>query len=181
MPFSPHSLPITEAYISHLALTDVDGKNYTFNQAIHPATGPNGVNVSCSPLRLDAPGSFLVEQDHSGRRFHLMAGWTDGPHIDLELNDTRGKINEGADGWIRTGPGSADTTYYTSRPNMGAVGSLGGVGGGNLVVEGSMWMDHELWKSAEQLPFKGHGGMAGWDWFGINLHDGTAIELSPLR
>ena len=73
-------------------------------------------------------------------------------------------------GWIDFGP--AGSSYYHSRPRMAAQGQLE-VGGDVLEVEGSAWFDHQ-WGD-----FISVGG--GWDWFAVNLDDGTDLTVSVVR
>ncbi len=75
------------------------------------------------------------------------------------------------DGWIDFGP--AGGSYYYSRTRMDASGSIS-VDGRSLSVEGIAWFDHQ-WGD-----FIAVGG-GGWDWFAINLGDGTDLTLSLVR
>ena len=77
----------------------------------------------------------------------------------------------GDDGWIDFGP--AGGSYYYSRTAMTATGTLT-VDGQALSVDGSAWFDHQ-WGD-----FISVGG-GGWDWFAVNLDDGTDLTLSLVR
>jgi predicted secreted hydrolase len=75
------------------------------------------------------------------------------------------------DGWVDFGP--AGGSYYFSWPRMSASGDLR-YGDEQLAVEGTAWFDHQ-WGD-----FIAVGG-GGWDWFAINLDDGTDLTISLVR
>lgn len=65
-------------------------------------------------------------------------------------------------------------SYYYSRPQLTVSGSVTR-DGRRQAVTGLAWLDHE-WSSA-LLP----DGAQGWDWVGLNLHDGGALMAFRLR
>ena len=69
--------------------------------------------------------------------------------------------------------GPAGGSYYASGTDMGATGTVT-LGGETIPVEGDAWFDHQ-WGD-----FISVGG-GGWDWFGVNLDDGTDLTLSLVR
>ena len=75
------------------------------------------------------------------------------------------------DGWVDFG--QAGGSYYYSWPRMEAVGSLV-FHGEPMSVTGEAWFDHQ-WGD-----FIAVGG-GGWDWFAVNLDDGTDLTLSLVR
>jgi predicted secreted hydrolase len=77
---------------------------------------------------------------------------------------------QGNDGFSFKGHRPEEASYYYSRPQLHAVGS---VSGRNL--EGTAWLDHE-WSSAYLAP-----EAAGWDWCGINLFDGGSLMAFRMR
>ena len=80
------------------------------------------------------------------------------------LTDTRPQpVLHDDDGWVDFGP--AGGSYYYSRPRMDATGSLT-LDGNAMTVTGTAWFDHQ-WGD-----FIAVGG-GGWDWFAVNLDDGT--------
>ena len=83
---------------------------------------------------------------------------------------SRAVLHDG-DGWIDFGP--AGGSYYYSRTDMAATGTVT-LGDETLAVEGDAWFDHQ-WGD-----FISVGG-GGWDWFAVNLDDGTDLTLSLVR
>jgi predicted secreted hydrolase len=95
------------------------------------------------------------------------------PALDLELGLQSRKpaaLHDG-DGWIDFGP--AGGSYYYSRTAMDARGVLT-LGAVTYAVEGDAWFDHQ-WGD-----FISVGG-GGWDWYAVNLDDGTDLTLSLVR
>ncbi len=77
----------------------------------------------------------------------------------------------GRDGWVDFG--AAGGSYYYSRTRMTASGVLV-VDGERVAVTGTAWFDHQ-WGD-----FIAVGG-GGWDWFAVELDDGTDLMLSLVR
>ena len=75
------------------------------------------------------------------------------------------------DGWVDFG--AAGGSYYYSRTRMAPAGTLV-VDGSPVAVTGTAWFDHQ-WGD-----FIAVGG-GGWDWFAVNLDDGTDLTVSLVR
>ncbi len=69
--------------------------------------------------------------------------------------------------------GEAGGSYYYSRTSMDATGTLT-LGDEVIPVTGDAWFDHQ-WGDFIAV------GAGGWDWFAVNLADGTDIMLSLVR
>ncbi len=92
--------------------------------------------------------------------------------LDLDAVHELPALHDG-DGWLEFGP--AGSSYYYSWTRMGVTGSIA-VGGDDALipVEGEAWFDHQ-WGD-----FISVGG-GGWDWFAVNLEDGTDMTFSLIR
>jgi len=183
------------SWVSHLAITDETGGRFLYSQRLEV-----GAQVDRSPLGPDGtPTGFdvsLVGADPSrpqtfGRPAWTMAGSNGTDHLtaslapdeaalvaspaglglDLQLKATKPPALHDRDGWIDFGP--AGGSYYYSRTAMTATGSLT-LDGMTLTVDGTAWFDHQ-WGD-----FISVGG-GGWDWFAVNLDDGTDLTLSLVR
>jgi predicted secreted hydrolase len=185
--------PVTWA--SHLALTDESGD--AFHYAERSEIGPQVDVRGATPGAADGRFAFAIrgsEADPSvpaaGRTPWSMAGA--GGHdslsaaaggaeakgvageafgIELSLDATKPPVLHDTDGWIDFGP--AGGSYYYSRTSMDAAGRVT-IGDRTLRVEGTAWFDHQ-WGD-----FISVGG-GGWDWFAVNLDDGTDLTLSLVR
>jgi predicted secreted hydrolase len=99
------------------------------------------------------------------------AGMPAGLGLDLSLRATKTPALHDRDGWIDFG--AVGGSYYYSRTAMDAAGTLT-LDGRTFDVEGDAWFDHQ-WGD-----FISVGG-GGWDWFAVNLDDGTDLTLSLVR
>ena len=80
----------------------------------------------------------------------------------------------GREGYSQKAPDPLNASYYYSRPQLALAGTLD-IDGRTHQVRGQAWLDHE-W-SSEILPEEARG----WDWIGINLHDGGALMAFQMR
>ena len=94
-----------------------------------------------------------------------------GMGLDLTLHATKPPALHDRDGWIDFG--AAGGSYYYSRPAMDATGTLT-LDGRTFAVDGAGWFDHQ-WGDFISI------GGGGWDWFAVNLDDGTDLTLSLVR
>jgi predicted secreted hydrolase len=90
--------------------------------------------------------------------------------LHLTLRSLRDPALHDGDGFVDFGP--AGSSYYYSRMRMAATGTVT-LDGDDINVGGTAWFDHQ-WGN-----FISVGG--GWDWFAINLADGTDLTLSVVR
>ena len=176
------AFPVTWA--SHLAITEEIGQRFLYDQ--RSEIGPqvdlaapgaaDGFDLAIRGLDPARPASgppaepWTMSGVGGSDRLHAVGG--DGAFgIDLELDATKPPVLHDGDGWIDFGP--AGGSYYYSRTAMDATGlvTLDGV---KLVVGGTAWFDHQ-WGD-----FISVGG-GGWDWFAVNLGDGTDLTLSLVR
>jgi predicted secreted hydrolase len=91
--------------------------------------------------------------------------------LSLDLHALKAPVLHDGDGFVDFGP--AGSSYYYSRTRLAAAGDLE-LDGERLSVEGIAWFDHQ-WGDFVSV------GAGGWDWFAINLDDGTDITLSIVR
>ncbi len=146
-----------------------------------PATTGPGASAAPAPVASGIdPGSPWRMQGSGGRdqlsaaatgAEAVPAGSPGGMGLDLALAATKPATLHHGDGWIDFGP--AGGSYYYSRTAMTAAGSLT-LGGRTVHVIGTAWFDHQ-WGD-----FISVGG-GGWDWFAIDLDDGTDLTLSLVR
>jgi predicted secreted hydrolase len=116
-------------------------------------------------------GEWLLERDE--RAYHMRASG-DGFGFDLRGEVTAPPLLQGDAGYSRKGPRPEEASYYYSEPQL-AVSGTAVLGNRARRVAGRAWCDHE-W-SSEYLPTDA----VGWDWAGINLHDGGALMAFVMR
>lgn len=94
--------------------------------------------------------------------------------LDLTLSDLKSPVLQGDRGYSRKGPEPGNASYYVSRTRIAAEGTVT-VGDKTYAISGLSWMDQEWSTSAlgaEQV---------GWDWFSIQLDDGSELMAFQLR
>ena len=152
-------------YAAQFGLTDVGSKTHIqaarFAIGEQPQTGPGLTGLRISDWSLSA----------NPERHAFNAG-TDDVRLSLTMTPTRPPALHNEIGWL-AGPTSG-WTYYYSRPRMAAEGTLV-LDGKRLTVTGDVWMDHQ-WGEFFVL-----GNPAGWQWFGLQLDDGTDLMITESR
>ncbi len=173
------SFPVSWA--SHLALTDEQGNRFLYDQRseIGPQVDLGSLGAS-GGFNLAIHGSAdtgAITADRawamSGVNGHdSLSAATSDFGLDLSLTSGRATpVLHDGDGWVDFG--QAGGSYYYSWPRMTAAGSVT-LDGTTMSVSGEAWFDHQ-WGD-----FIAVGG-GGWDWFAVNLADGTDLTLSLVR
>ena len=183
------------SWVSHLAITDERHERFLYSQRLEVGSQvdrssrgannqPTGFDLAVvgadpgRPVTVGRPAWTMIGADGTDRLSvslapdeAALAGSTGGLSLDLRLRATKPPAFHDFDGWIDFGP--AGGSYYYSRTAMTADGSLT-VDETRLSVDGSAWFDHQ-WGD-----FISVGG-GGWDWFAVNLDDGTDLTLWLVR
>jgi predicted secreted hydrolase len=183
------------SWVSHLAITDETGARFLYSQRLEVGPqvdrSPRGADGIPTGFDLSMAGADPSRPETFGRPAWAMSGSGGvdrlsamlapdeaalahapaGLGLDLHLTATKPAALHERGGWIDFGP--AGGSYYYSRTAMTATGTLD-VDGLSLAVDGSAWFDHQ-WGD-----FISVGG-GGWDWFAVNLADGTDLTLSLVR
>ena len=94
--------------------------------------------------------------------------------VTLELAPQTAPVAQGDRGFSRKGPRATQASYYYSRPQLPATGTIV-LGDETVRVAGVAWLDHE-W-SSEILD----ASSDGWDWTGLNFDDGSALVAFRIR
>jgi len=94
--------------------------------------------------------------------------------IDLLLQPGKPPVLQGERGLSRKSARPGDASYYYSLTRMPPAGSVR-VGGERFLVTGDSWMDRE-WSTSSLA-----ADQVGWDWFALQLADGSDLMLYRLR
>jgi predicted secreted hydrolase len=187
---------VPAAWASHLALTDESGRRFLYAQrseiglqvdrsardrggdptgfdlqirGLSPTLIAAGAPPTAAPWRLaGANGADTIEAALSPEEAAPSGGAFG---LSLELDAMKAPVLHDGDGFVDFGP--AGSSYYYSRTRMAATGALQ-LDGERLTVDGIAWFDHQ-WGDFLSV------GAGGWDWFAINLDDGTDITISVVR
>nr|WP_231874544.1 carotenoid 1,2-hydratase [Azoarcus sp. KH32C] len=116
-------------------------------------------------------GSWELAQDDGNYRARAQ---TDSFEFDLKLVPSGAPAPNGKNGFSQKAPDPRNASHYYSRPQLAVSGTLR-LRGKPHEVTGRAWLDHE-W-SSEYLP----ADASGWDWIGVNLHDGGSLMAFRMR
>jgi predicted secreted hydrolase len=105
---------------------------------------------------------------------HRLAASTADFSFRLEAVPLKGPIAHGEAGYSRKGSTKERASCYYSFTRLGIEGSLD-YRGESIPVSGTAWMDHEY----STAPLE--EDLEGWDWFSLQLSDGTEVMLYLLR
>jgi predicted secreted hydrolase len=165
-----------QVYLAHFALTDVaGGDHFAFEKLARGAAGLAGAQAEPFRVWLD-DWSVVAEEDglsDLGAPVRLRAA-EDGIAVDLLLRNTKPPVAQGNAGYSRKGPEPSNASFYYSLTRMVADGTVT-VDGQTYAVDGLGWMDHE-WSTSALGPEQ-----VGWDWFSLQLSDGTDLMVFQLR
>ena len=158
-----------EIYLAHFAVTDVPRRRFRSAQKLsRAALGLAGAEALPLHVWLD---DWSLEA--RGPTWQLRATQR-GYAVELTLEPQSAPVLNGIDGLSRKSDRPEDATYYYSIPRLLVRGQVLR-DGQPLEVRGRAWLDRE-W---------GSGGLGprelGWDWFGLQLEDGSALMFYALR
>ena len=169
---------------AHAAVTDVQGARLLHDQRIARAGfGVARASEADTDIRLqdwslvrtELAGS-PVQGASAGSRYRARTAGS-GFALDLQFDTTQPTLLQGQQGLSRKGPDADQASYYYSEPQLSVRGTIM-VGTERMAVRegsGRAWLDHE-WSEALL-----HPEAVGWDWIGMNLHDGSALTAFRLR
>jgi predicted secreted hydrolase len=167
---------------AHAAVTDVQGRKLLHDQRLARA-GFGVAQASEADTAVRLQGWALQRQDVARSSMPAASRYTaqvTGEHLGLQLqfDATQPLLLQGQQGLSRKGPQPEQASYYYSEPQLAVSGSIV-VDGRKLPIDPSAparaWMDHE-WSEALLAD-----DAVGWDWIGMNLHDGSALTAFRLR
>ena len=156
-------------YFAHFAVTDTGGGRFhAASRVSRAALGLAG--AAAAPFRVWIE-DWSVEGDGTSARLRASDGEV---AIDLSVSAAKPVVLQGDRGLSRKGPEPGNASLYYSFTRMPAHGVVR-LGGETLEVVGEAWMDRE-WSTS------GLGaGVAGWDWFALQLEDGRELMVYLLR
>jgi predicted secreted hydrolase len=170
-------------WASHLALTDESGERFLYEQRSEvgpqvdrsPADGGfdlaiRGGGVTPDGSVVPPAASAWSMRGRDGEDVLQAAGDAFGLELRLDAG-RRPAVLHDTIGWVDFGP--AGSSYYYSRTRLAAEGTLT-LDSRAMDVSGIAWFDHQ-WGDFVAV------GAGGWDWFAVNLDDGTDLMLSLIR
>jgi predicted secreted hydrolase len=159
-----------QIYLGHLAVTDVAGGRHVHAERLSRGH-PRLAGVTATPLRAAVDGWRLEGQGAGLERLTLDAATTE-MSVTLSMDAVKPIVLQGDRGLSAKGPDQA--SYYYSLPRLAVAGRLQLDGEAHRVT-GTAWLDRE-WSTSVLS-----AGQRGWDWFGLQLDDGTELMAFQLR
>ncbi len=160
-----------QVYLAHFALTDVGAKRFqSFEKTERGAAGLAGAQGT--PVFKAWLEDWSVAQ--TGERAYRLQAGEGSLSLDLALQDQKGPVLEGDKGYSQKGPEPGNASIYFSQTRLITSGIVR-IGNEEYEVDGTSWMDHEFSTSALS------SGQVGWDWFALQLSDGSELMVFTIR
>ena len=173
-PVNPSRWAVRDLYMAHFAVTDIErGAHHVFERLNRTGIGWAGANTQTLHVWNDG---WSVTLDEGDPRMQRLAAASDdgGLSIDLRLDPSGPPVLHGVNGFSQKGAEVGNASHYYSLTRLRTTGRLV-AGGETFDVEGLSWMDHEFGTSFLEP------AQAGWDWFSIQLDDGTDLMVYVMR
>jgi predicted secreted hydrolase len=171
LPASESRWRTNQVYIAHLAITDAKAEG--FHVAERYSRGALGLaGAQAGPFRIWIDDWQIAEQASAGP-WHLQAH-DDTFGIDVELTAMRQPVLNGIDGLSQKSEDPANASYYYSITRLRTEGKLR-IRDREYQVSGLSWLDREWSTSALAAD------QVGWDWFALQLEDGSDLMFYGLR
>jgi predicted secreted hydrolase len=158
-----------QLYLAHLALTDIDGKEFYHTERLNRA-GPGLAGVSFEDRRY-WNGAWQVRWTRSEQDLEAVS---DRVRLHLHLQPVKAFVLNGENGIIQKGPRVGDASHYISFTRLIAKGELNWKNK-QLAVNGLAWMDHEFFTEPPD------SSLAGWDWFSAQLDNNEELMIYRLH
>lgn len=159
-----------QIYFSHFTISDIENQTfYPHERFSRQSAALSGAQAQ--PYRVWLENWSATEV--APGKVHLVAD-ADDVSLDLTLTETLPPVLQGDRGYSKKGPEAGNASYYYSIVQQQAQGTVT-VADESFDVSGLTWKDHEYSTSALSP------GTVGWDWFSLQLDDGSALMLYGLR
>ncbi|PTL82991.1 lipocalin-like domain-containing protein [Vitiosangium sp. GDMCC 1.1324] len=159
-------------YMGHLALSDIGGGRFHASERFsRDALGLAGARAEPFRVWLE---DWSAEAVGDGALPMRLTARGEGVSLSLVLEAGKPPVLQGDRGLSRKGPEPGTASYYYSLTRMPTRGQVT-VDGRAYEVTGQSWMDRE-W-STRALS----GEQVGWDWFALQLSDGSELMYYQLR
>jgi predicted secreted hydrolase len=162
---------LRDLHLAHFAWTDVARQSFRYAEKVH--LGLPGI-AGASSGGLDVFNEDWTAREGDGGAVRLRAGARDIGELTLTLRPEHPPVLHGPGGISRKGAGPNEFSHYVSITRLAASGALRREGRAEP-LSGTAWFDHEWGPGA--MP----AGAAGWDWFALQLSDGSDLMLYRMR
>jgi predicted secreted hydrolase len=160
---------LNDVWMAHLALSDIEGGQFLHTERLNRA----GPGVAGADLKLARVWNGNWQAQWAGDTQTLEAV-ADRFSFQLSLKPDKPPVIHGQNGVSQKAEGAGKASHYISFTRLATSGVIV-LDGKRFSVEGASWMDHEFF--SHQL----EASQNGWDWFSLQLEDGTEFMLFRLR
>ncbi len=161
-----------QVYVAHLALTDARGERFLVDERY--SRGALGLaGAEADPFRVWIDDWEIAARPGAGTRWQLSAA-SDDFALSLDLEASKPPALNGDAGLSQKSDKPGNASYYYSMTRWATDGSVT-IGDQRFVVSGLSWLDREWSSSALD------DGQQGWDWFALQLDDGSELMVYKLR
>jgi predicted secreted hydrolase len=170
-PESDSNWRTNQVYIAHLAITDADeNRFYVAERFSRGALGLAGARAE--PLRVWID-DWEIASEPGDASWRVRAA-DDEIALNLALTPLRQPALNGDRGLSRKSSSIESASYYYSITRLQTEGALT-INGNEYRVSGLSWLDRE-WSTSALA-----SDQVGWDWFALQLSDGTDLMLYNIR
>jgi predicted secreted hydrolase len=167
-PVASSRFVMNDVKFAHFAVTDIGAAKFDFDSRVsRGAYGEAGFGKAIKLAWIDDWELDLTNE------YHLKATNNE-CGIDLHLAPEKPLVLEGENGFSQKADGAGHASYYYSITRLATTGTIK-VGADIYRVNGTSWYDRE-WATNQLAP-----DQAGWNWFAIQLSDGSDLMLYRMR
>lgn len=169
-PASTSAWRTNRIWLGHVAITDLAARSHdAFERFGREALNLAGSTSEPISIWLD---DWRIERD-ANDTWHLHAS-EGGFALELAATPRKPPVLHGEAGLSRKSAAPGNASYYYSLPRLDTQGTLT-TPRGEFEVAGTSWLDREWSTSALG------SGQTGWDWFALQLDDGSELMLYRIR
>lgn len=159
-----------QIYLAHFTISDIDSNEFYATERLSRG-GANLAGAQSEPYRVWLEDWSASESVPGETRIQAK---TEDVSLDITLVETMPPVLHGSGGLSQKGPEPGNASYYYSIVQQETSGRLS-IGDEVFDIAGLSWKDHEYSTSALSP------GSTGWDWFSLQLDNGTALMLFQIR
>ncbi|MFN2107126.1 MAG: lipocalin-like domain-containing protein [Candidatus Promineifilaceae bacterium] len=167
---NPSTWRSNQIYLAHFTVSDMGGDEFHVAERFSRG-GAELAGAQAQPYYVWLEDWSVTEVEPGTVRIQAD---TQDVSLDLTLVETMPPVLHGDGGLSQKGPEPGNASYYYSIVRQATSGELV-IGEETFQVDGLSWKDHEYSTSALSP------GSVGWDWFSLQLDDGSALMLFQIR
>lgn len=170
-PANPSRWAVRDLFMTHVAVSDPAGRRFRYAERLNRA-GPGMAGAEADRHHVWNE-DWTTEATDGIHRVSVSAD-RDGVALDLRLEEVRPPTINGENGISQKGRETGNASHYYSLTRLSTTGTLT-IDGESFDVAGLSWMDREFGTSFLE------SDQQGWDWFALQLSDGSDLMLYQLR